>query len=92
MKWRVAALIFVPVLLGAAPAKHARPPKQAKIIIETSRPNSPFDCDTAKAREWYGSEKRCREDLCRGRNETNAYIDGPDGRLRQNPCDHRRRE
>jgi hypothetical protein len=89
MKWLVTALILVPVSLGVAQAKQTRPRRQVKVIIETGRPTSPFDCDTAKAREWYGSVERCREDLCRGRNESSAYIDGPDGRLRHNPCDHR---
>ena len=92
MKWLVAALILVPFFLGVAQAKQTKPRKPATVIIETGRPSSPFDCDTAKAREWYGSAKRCREDLCRGRNESNAYVDGPDGRLRQNPCDPRLRE
>lgn len=91
MKWLVVALILVPISLGAAQAKQARRPRPTRVIIETGRPNSPFECDTAKARDWYGSAERCREDLCRGQNESNAYVDGPDGRLRQNPCDHRLR-
>jgi len=92
MKWLVAVLVLVQVLLGVAQAKPTRPRRQARVVIETGRPSSPFDCDTAKAKEWYGSVKRCREELCRGRNESSAYVDGPGGRLEQNPCDHRLRD
>ena len=92
MKRLVAVLLVIALSPNPAQAKAARRAPRAKILVETGRPSSPFECDTAKAREWYGSEERCRNDLCRGGNETSAYVDGPDGRLRRNPCNHRLRE
>lgn len=84
MRWLVALVILVP--LGAAEAEATKRPPSAKVVVDAGRPSSPFDCDTAKARQWYGSERRCLQDLCAERNRSNAYVDGPDGRLRPNPC------
>ncbi len=89
--WLPVVVVLGLACLGASKATPAKRPKQSKITLDTGRPTSPFDCDTAKAKAWYGSEQRCHEDLCRGRNESNAYVSGPDGRLRANPCDHRLR-
>ena len=49
-------------------------------------PVTPFDCDTARAGAWFGSTRRCLDELCRGRNVTNTTVVGGDGRLRANPC------
>lgn len=90
MRWLPVVVVLAVASLGASKGAPAKRAQRSKVIVETP-PSSPFDCDTARAKEWYGSEQRCREDLCRGRNESNAYVSGPDGRLRANPCDHRLR-
>ncbi len=82
------AVIVAVLLLISAPAdaKKTSPRRPSRIAAETLQPGSPFDCDTARASTWFGSTARCLEELCRGRNVTNAAIIGGDGRLRTNPC------
>jgi hypothetical protein len=92
MAWSLVLFVLIPLVLGVSHGRSNRPTKSSRAVIDAGRPTSAFDCDTRKAQEWYGSEKRCREDLCRGANRSNAYVQGPDGRLRANPCDHRLRE
>ena len=85
-KLMVVLLLLAPLLLGAVKTSRSKSPKGARVIVDTGRPTSAFDCDTPKAVEWYGSESRCRRDLCPGANRSNAHVRGPDGRLRGNPC------
>jgi hypothetical protein len=82
-----AALTVVLLLLSApADAKKTQPRRASRLAADTLKPASPFDCDTARAGEWFGSTARCLEELCRGGNVTNASVIGGDGRLRSNPC------
>jgi hypothetical protein len=82
-----AALAAVLLLLSApADAKKTQPRRANRAAADTLRPASPFDCDTARGGEWFGSTTRCLEELCRGGNVTNASVIGGDGRLRRNPC------
>jgi len=79
-------LAVVTLVPSAASATATRPARRARIVVSAVRPASPFECGTARATEWYGSPARCLEELCRGRNVTNAYVEGPGGRLVRNPC------
>jgi len=38
------------------------------------------------AERWYGSTKRCLQDLCAGGNVYNEYIFDAENRRRKNPC------
>jgi len=81
------ALVALLVLVSVpAAAKKTTPKRVSRISAETIQPESPFDCDTARAAAWFGSTARCLAELCRGRNVTNAAVIGGDGRLRSNPC------
>ena len=75
-------------LLVSAPSQAAKthPRRQTRIAADAIQPGSPFDCDTAHGASWFGSTARCLEELCRGRNVTNASVVGGDGRMRANPC------
>ncbi len=88
MKNFLAALIAVLALVStpaAATKTHAR--RTARLDVGTmTAPGSPFDCDTARGSTWFGSARRCLDELCRGQNATNATVVGGDGRLRANPC------
>jgi len=83
----VAALAALLLLISApADAKKTHPRRPSRIAAEMIQPGSPFECDTARASTWFGSTRRCLEELCRGQNATNASVIGGDGRLRTNPC------
>lgn len=58
----------------------------AQVQIEINRPRSIFECDTPIGVQWYGSADRCLQELCVGRNVTNAQLVDESGRLRRNPC------
>ena len=58
----------------------------AQVQIEVNRPRSIFECDTPIGEQWYGSADRCLQELCAGRNVTNAQLVDESGRLRRNPC------
>ena len=79
-----AALLFAAVACTAAAVSVA--PSSAQLQIEVNRPRTAFDCDTPLGEEWYGSEERCLEELCGGKNVTNEYVFESDGRSRHNPC------
>lgn len=74
--------VAIPLVLLAAAAFEA--PLWAQ--IDVNRPRSPFDCDTPRGEQWYGSEERCLEELCAGRNVFNEYIFDAHNRRRLNPC------
>jgi hypothetical protein len=75
------------LLSTPAGAVKTRPHRTAKLDTGAlAAPASPFDCDTARASEWFGSTRRCLDQLCRGQNVTNGAVIGGDGRLRTNPC------
>jgi len=81
------ALVALSLLLSApSHAAKTHPRRPTRIAADTIGPGSPFDCDTARGSSWFGSTARCLEELCRGRNVTNASVVGDDGRLRSNPC------
>ena len=82
------AVLAALLLLISAPAdaKKTQPRRITRIAAEAIQPGSPFECDTARARTWFGSTARCLEELCHGQNVTNAAVIGGDGRLRTNPC------
>jgi hypothetical protein len=61
-------------------------PLSAQVQIDVNRPRSPFDCDTPRGEQWYGSEERCLEELCAGGNVFNEYIFDASNRRRLNPC------
>jgi len=87
---KLVAMLATLLLLISAPAaaKKTQPRRATRIAAEAIQPGSPFDCDTVRASTWFGSTRRCLEELCRGQNVTNAAIIGSDGRLRTNPCAH----
>jgi hypothetical protein len=84
----LAALIAVLALVSTpAAATKTHPRRTARLDTGTiAAPVSPFDCDTTRGSTWFGSTRRCLDELCRGRNVTNATVVGGDGRLRTNPC------
>jgi hypothetical protein len=59
---------------------------EAQVQIDVNRPRSPFECDTPIGEQWYGSEERCLQELCAGRNVFNEYIFDANNRRRVNPC------
>jgi hypothetical protein len=61
-------------------------PLAAQVQIDVNRPRSPFDCDTPIGEQWYGSEERCLQELCAGRNVFNECIFDAHNRRRLNPC------
>lgn len=77
-------LLFGTAAFATAVAGVAR--STAQVEIEVNRPRTPFDCDTPLGEKWYGSEERCLEELCGGKNVTNEYIFEANGRSRRNPC------
>ena len=84
----VSVLVLLLALLSTpAVATKTRPHRTAKLDGNAiAAPVTPFDCDTARASAWFGSTRRCLDELCRGYNVTNAAVIGGDGRLRTNPC------
>ena len=85
----VVLAVLLVLISAPADAKKTQPRRPSRIAVEAIQPGSPFDCDTARASTWFGSTARCLEELCRGRNVTNASVIGGDGRLRTNPCARR---
>ena len=89
-KFSTVLVLLLAVLSTPAVATKTRPRRTAKLDTGTAAaPVSPFDCDTARAATWFGSTRRCLDELCRGQNVTNAAVVGGDGRLRTNPCAQR---
>ena len=82
----VVLAVLLVLISAPADAKKTQPRRATRITAEAIQPGSPFDCDTARASTWFGSTRRCLEELCRGQNVTNTSIIGADGRLRTNPC------
>lgn len=86
-KFWIALTIMLALLSTPASATKTRPRRAAKFDTGTiAAPVTPFDCDTTRASVWFGSTRRCLDELCRGHNVTNAAVIGGDGRLRPNPC------
>ena len=74
------------VIVAAVAAVVATRDAPAQVQIEVNRPRSIFECDTPIGEQWYGSADRCLQELCAGRNVTNAQLVDESGRLRRNPC------
>ncbi len=76
---RIVSFVFL-VSLGAAPAA-------AQLQVDINRPRTPFDCDLENGLRWYGTEKRCLQELCTHENTINEWIFDDGGkRRRRNPC------
>jgi hypothetical protein len=61
-------------------------PVAGQVAVEVNRPRSEFQCDTPIGIQWYGSEERCLQELCGGKNVFNEYIFDENNRRRRNPC------
>jgi len=63
------------------------PAAMAQLQIDLNRPRSPYECDLPHAIRWYGSQQRCLQEMCIGRNTTNQWsFEGGGRRRRRNPC------
>jgi len=61
----------------------------AQVQIDINRPRNEFDCAYPNGIAWYGSQERCLQELCLGKNVTNQWLfdgDGNSKRRRRNPC------
>jgi len=59
----------------------------AQVQVDVNRPRNAYECDLPHAIRWYGSEHRCLQELCTGRNVTNQWtFDRGGSRRRKNPC------
>lgn len=61
-------------------------PASGQLQLDINRPRTPFECDTPIGERWYGSTRRCLEELCGGRNVTNEWLFDEHKRRRRNPC------
>jgi hypothetical protein len=59
---------------------------RSDVHVAVNPPRTPFDCDTPRGADWFGSTEHCLQELCAGGNYTNEYVTGFDNRLRRNPC------
>lgn len=76
-----------PLLTVALLLSLAGPAVAGDTQVEVNRPRSPFDCDTPRGVDWYGTTDRCLDELCGNFNVTNEWLFVDDHkRRRRNPC------
>jgi len=66
---------------GAAARERAARAQEAVDVVQNA-----FDCDTPRGSRLFGSRDTCLRELCGRGDVTNAYVRGPNDRLRANPC------